>query len=119
MAQQMHNGDFDRPLPIDRERGRKRKAEAEAPEANGGFFYVGLTPELQASLVEMTRLEAVEARKAGREALVAQEAEQVSRREERVITLLNKAHHIYTIPSHIPPPQPIPANPRGDSPPSP
>ena len=95
----MHNGDFERPLPVDEGRGRKRKAAvAGAASTPRGFFYTGLTPELQHSLVEFTRREAVNARKAGREALQEQDAERLSRREERVITLLNKAveHYAYS-----------------------
>ena len=99
MAQQMHNGDFERPLPVDQGRGRKRKAAGEgAASTPSGFFYTGLTPELQWSLVEFTRREAVNARTAGRGALQEQDAERLSRREERVITLLNKAveHYAYS-----------------------
>ena len=99
MALQMHNGDFERPLPVDQGRGRKRKAAGEgAASTPSGFFYTGLTPELQWSLLEFTRREAVNARTAGREALQEQDAERLSRREERVITLLNKAveHYAYS-----------------------
>jgi hypothetical protein len=100
MAQQMVNADFERPLPVDTARGRKRKAEgsiAAAPAQSVGFFYSGLTPELCSSLVEFTRREAVNAHKAGHAALQEQEAERLSRREKRVITLLNKAveHYAY------------------------
>ena len=87
MAQQMRNHDFDRPPAIVSDR-RKRKHE-QAPHV-GGFFYTGLTVELQESLVEYVRHAAADARDAGRQALVAQDAEKLARREERVITLLNK-----------------------------
>ena len=55
VAQQMRNGDFDRPLAVHQERGRKRKAPASDEPTTGGFFYTGLSPELQQSLVEFTR----------------------------------------------------------------
>ena len=83
----MRNHDFDRPPAIVSDR-RKRKHE-QAPHV-GGFFYTGLTVELQESLVEYVRHAAADARDAGRQALVAQDAEKLARREERVITLLNK-----------------------------
>ena len=99
MAQQMVNHDFDRPLPISHDRGRKRKEQdGEAPpEQRGGFFHFGLTPTLQWSLVEYVRRQVDRARKDGRAAMKAQEEEKLSRREERVITLLNKAveHYAY------------------------
>ena len=96
MAQQMHNGDFERPLPVDEGRGRKRKAAEEGAASTSGFFH-GLTAELQWSLVEFTRREAVDARRDGRAALQEQDAERLSRREERVITMLNRAveHYAY------------------------
>ena len=92
MAQQMRNHDFDRPPKIISDR-RKRKHE-EAPPS-GGYFYSGLTIELQESMVEYVRHEAAGAREAGRQALKAQAAEKLERREERVITMLNKAVEKY------------------------
>ena len=87
MAQQMRNHDFDRPPAVVSDR-RKRKHEKAAHV--GGFFYSGLSVELQESLVEYTRHAAAPARQAGREALIAQDEEKLDRREERVITQLNK-----------------------------
>ena len=87
MAQQMRNHDFDRPPAVVSDR-RKRKHEKAAHV--GGFFYSGLSVELQESLVEYTRHAAAPARQAGREALIAQDEEKLERREERVITQLNK-----------------------------
>ena len=49
MAQQMRNHDFDRPPAVVSDR-RKRKHEKAAHV--GGFFYSGLSVELQESLVE-------------------------------------------------------------------
>ena len=92
MAQQMRNHDFDTPPTIVSDRRlRKREAKAHA----GGFFYTGLIPEMQESLVSYVRHSADDARDAGRAALRAQEAEKLSRREERVITLLNKHVELY------------------------
>ena len=88
MAQQMRMHDFDRPSLIVSDR-RKRKHAQAAPR--GGFFHSGLTVELQESLVEYARLTAASARADGRLALAAQNEERLSRREERTITMLNKA----------------------------
>ena len=87
MAQQMRQHDFDTAPAIVSDR-RKRKHEKAAHV--GGFFYTGLTPELQESLVAYARCSAGAAREAGHEALRAHEAEKLERREERVITLLNR-----------------------------
>ena len=87
MAQQMRNHDFDTPPTILSDRG-KRKHEQKAHA--GGFFYTGLSVELQESLVTYVRRSADTARDAGRAALKAQDAEKMARREERVITLLKK-----------------------------
>ena len=54
MAQQMRNQDFERPANVDHGRGRKQK-EPEPEEQTGGFFHLGLTPELQQSLVNYSR----------------------------------------------------------------
>jgi hypothetical protein len=88
MAQQMRNRDFERPSPVASDR-RKRKHAQEAHA--GGFFYNGLTSELQSSLVEYARRAADGARKDGQAALRAQEAEKLERREDRVQVLLKKA----------------------------
>ena len=69
MAQQMRNRDFERPENVDHERGRKRKHEEKTQV--GGFFYSGLSSELQASLVEYARRAAAGARADGRAALGA------------------------------------------------
>ena len=99
MAQQMVNHDFEQPPPIDHARGRKRKelADDAPPQQRGGFFHSGLTPTLQWSLVQFVRRQVQIARQDGRAALKAQEDEKLSRREERVITLLNSAveHYAY------------------------
>jgi len=92
MAQQMRNQDFERPPPVLSDR-RKRKHQ---PAAHlGGFFYSGLSAELQASLVAYSRKAAVGARADGRLALSAQEAEKLARREERLQTLLNNTVERY------------------------
>ena len=49
MAQRMRNHDFDTPPNIISDR-RKRKHDL--PAHSGGFFYTGLTVEMQESLVE-------------------------------------------------------------------
>ena len=87
MAQQMRNHDFDTPPTTLSDRG-KRKHEQIAHV--GGFFYTGLSSELQQSLVTYARRSAEAARDAGRAALRAQAAEKMERREERVLTLLKK-----------------------------
>eukprot|EP00966_Prymnesium_polylepis_P103608 2398747-Prymnesium_polylepis.2 len=72
VAQQMRNGDFERPANVDHSRGRKaKKASAEVE----GFFHSGLTPQLQESLVEYTRRAAAGARVEGRRALKAHDDE--------------------------------------------
>ena len=99
MAQQMRMGDFDRAPVITSDR-RKRKDGAEAPEAaSEGFFWSGLTDELRASLVEMARHEAADARKAGRAALLAHDEAKLARREERVQSMLDAAveHYAYAL----------------------
>ena len=97
MAQQMRNGDFDRTANVDHGRGRKRKKAEQ--ELKGGFFWTGLTPELQSSLVEYTRKAAAGARAEGRRALKAHDDEKLQRREERLKTLLNAAvdHYAYAL----------------------
>ena len=97
VSQQMVNQDFWRLLPVDSDRGRKRKETGDEEAQRGGFYHSGLTPELQQSLVDYVRHAAEGARRDGRVALQEQEAEKLSRREERVITLLNKAveHYAY------------------------
>ena len=83
----MRNPDFERPVAVVSDR-RKRKHER--AEHVGGFFYYGLTPELRDSLVEYARRAADGARKDGRAALAAQEAEKLERRMERTQVLLDK-----------------------------
>ena len=86
-------------------RGRKSKdqrsaAEGQPAEVEGsGFFYSGLTPELQQSLVEYTRQAAEGARAEGRRALKAHADEKLARREDRLQTLLNAAieHYAYSM----------------------
>ena len=92
MAQQMVNRDFETPPNVLSDR-RKRKHEKS--EHKGGYFYTGLTPELQESLVEYSRHEVAHARDANRQAQKAQAAHKLAKREERVITLLNKAVEQY------------------------
>ena len=89
IAQQMRNQDFERPANVDHGRGRKRKQQPQPHR--GGFFYTGLTPELQQSLVEYTRGARTDAQAEGREALRAQEEERLQKREERVQKLLTAA----------------------------
>ena len=64
-----------------------------------GFFYSGLTPELQQSLVDYTRRAAEGARAEGRRALKAHADEKLARREDRLQTLLNAAieHYAYSM----------------------
>ena len=78
MAQQMRMHDFDRPPNTLHDR-RKRKHAAQAH--SGGYFYSGLTERQRESLVEFARLEVASARDAGRQALKAQAAEKLERRE--------------------------------------
>jgi len=92
MAQQMRMHDFDRPPNTLHDR-RKRKHAAQAH--SGGYFYSGLTERQRESLVEFARLEVASARDAGRQALKAQAAEKLERREERVTAMLNKAVERY------------------------
>ena len=92
MAQQMRMHDFDRPPNTLHDR-RKRKHAAQAH--SGGYFYSGLTERQRESLVEFARLEVASARDAGRQALKAQAAEKLERREERVNAMLNKAVERY------------------------
>ena len=92
LTQQMHNHDFELPENVAHDRGRKSKADARAPKT--GFFY-GLSPRLQRSLIEYARKEAPRARKVGKEDLAAHDEAKLARREERVITLLNKAVEDY------------------------
>ena len=92
MAQQMRMHDFDRPPNTLHDR-RKRKHAAQAH--SGGYFYSGLTERQRESLVEFARLEVASARDAGRQALKAQAAEKLERREERVTVMLNKAVERY------------------------
>ena len=92
MTQQMRNADFERPANVVSDR-RKRKPRADGDEAPApkGFFYRGLCARLQESLVLYARHEVVAARKQGGVELAAHDAAKLKRREERVITLLNKA----------------------------
>ena len=83
---------FDRPPNTLHDR-RKRKHAAQAH--SGGYFYSGLTERQRESLVEFARLEVASARDAGRQALKAQAAEKLERREERVTAMLNKAVERY------------------------
>ena len=94
----MHNRDFEQPLMVGHDRGRKRKATETEPR-QGGFFYSGLTPELQQSLVDFARHAAAGARADGRLALQAHDNEKLAKREERLITLLNAAveHYAYSL----------------------
>ena len=92
MAQQMRMHDFDRPPNTLHDR-RKRKHAAQAH--SGGYFYSGLTERQRESLVEFALLEVASARDAGRQALKAQAAEKLERREERVNAMLNKAVERY------------------------
>lgn len=74
----------------------RRHAKAVEPELGGGgehadgYFWTVLNERLRESLVEMARHGAKEATCAGREALKEQDLERLSRREERVVELLNK-----------------------------
>ena len=95
VAQQMRNHDFDQPVAVHQERSRKKRREEAAPQERGGFFWSGLTPELQQSLVEYTRRAAAGARADGRLVLAAHDEEKLQRREERVMTLLNAAVEQY------------------------
>ena len=99
MAQQMRNQDFDRPANVDHGHGRKAKAQPVAEESSSGFFYSGLTPELQQSLVDYVRRAAAEARAEGRRALKAHADEKLARREDRLEKLLNAAieHYAYAL----------------------
>ena len=99
MTQQMHTHDFELPPNIAHDR---RKAKAGEPEFRGGFFHTGLNEKgaeagdrLRESLVLMARREAPAARRDGRLAQAEQDAERLSRREERVITLLNATVDAY------------------------
>ena len=75
---------------------RKRKQGAAEPEAEcDGFFWSGLTDMLRESLIEMSRHEAEDARKAGRAALLAHDEAKLARREERVTEMLNAAVEQY------------------------
>ena len=68
------------------------KADAPAPVTKpDGFYYRLPSDRLRQSLVAFTRKEEVAAWKLERDDLAAQDAAHLERREERVITLLNKA----------------------------
>ena len=99
MTQQMHTHDFELPPNVAHDR---RKAKESAEPFRGGFFHTGLNDKgaeagerLRESLVLMARHEAPAARRNGRLAQAAQDAERLSRREERVITLLNATVNAY------------------------
>ena len=87
LAQQMRNHDFDRAENV-----RKRKQSGE-PARDG--FYHRLPARLQESLVAFVRKEAPRARRAAKLDLTAHDEAKLLRREERVITLLNKAVEDY------------------------
>ena len=95
VAQQMRNQDFERPPKVDEGRGRKRKQELEPEAQHVGFFYAGLTPELQSSLIEYARHAAIGARSEGRLALKAHDEEKLERRADRLQTLLTQAVERY------------------------
>ena len=99
MAQQMRNQDFERPANVDHGRGRKTKQQPAVAEGGSGFYYSGLTPELQQSLVDYTRRTAEDARAAGRQALKAHADEKLQRREARLEKLLTAAveHYAYAL----------------------
>ena len=106
IAQQMRNGDFERPANVDHGRGRNSKQQraaadgsSGAAEGSSGFFHSGLTLELQQSLIDYTRRAAAEARAEGRRALKAHADEKLSRREDRLEKLLNAAveHYAYAM----------------------
>ena len=59
--------------------------------AADGFFWSGLDDKLRESLVEMSRLEADAARKAGRAALVEHDEAKLARREDRLNEMLKVA----------------------------
>ena len=94
VAQQMRNHDFDRPANVAHDR-RKRKADGVEAAPKGGFYYTGLSKELQQSLVEHARRAAQGARADGRVALQAHDADKLARREERLTVLLNAAVDAY------------------------
>eukprot|EP00966_Prymnesium_polylepis_P251154 5806955-Prymnesium_polylepis.1 len=81
MAQSMRQHDLDTAPTVVPDR-RKRKHEEKAHV--GGYFHTGLSEKLQETIVDYARLQADPARKAEREAQQAQDAERLSRREERV-----------------------------------
>ena len=94
---QMRNHDFEHPKNVAHDR-RKRKANGEpAPPATAGFYHRLPSHRLQHSLVEYARCEAPRARKVGQGELKEHDDAKLARREERVITLLNKAveHYAY------------------------
>ena len=92
MAQAMRQHDLDTAPTVVSDR-RKRKHEQ--AQHVGGYFHTGLSEKLQETIVDYARLQADPARKAEREAQQAQDAERLSRREERVQVLLNKAVEQY------------------------
>ena len=87
LAQQMRSHDFDRAENV-----RKRKESSE-PAQDG--FYHRLPERLQQSLVAFARREAPRARRAAKDDLAMHDEAKLLRREERVITLLNKAVEDY------------------------
>ena len=91
LGQQMRNRDLERAPVVAHDR-RKRKADAaDEPPPRDGFYHRLPSVRLQESLIEFSRHEAIKARKAEQEDLMAHDTAKLARREERVISLLNHA----------------------------
>ena len=95
LTQQMRNHDFERPVLTWHDRRRAKPSSDDEPPPSAGFYHRLPSARLQESLVEYARKEAPRARVAAKTDLEAHDEAKLARREERVVTLLNKAVEDY------------------------
>mmetsp|Transcript_24056 Transcript_24056/g.59701 ORF Transcript_24056/g.59701 Transcript_24056/m.59701 type:complete len:566 (-) Transcript_24056:199-1896(-) len=88
LAQQMRNGDFHRPVPVERRAKDAGEADGDASGGREGFYW-RLPESMRESLVDMARLGAEDARKEGRKAMEEHGEHKLSSREERLQAALD------------------------------
>ena len=87
IAQQMRNKDFFLPVPV----ASRSQQDVAGGGQRPGFFYRGLSESMRESLVDMARLDAEDARKAGREVMQEFGEHKLQTREERLQEALDLA----------------------------
>ena len=95
LTQQMRNHDFERPTLTWHDRRKRKEPSGDEPLPATGFYHRLPSVRLQESLIEYSRREAPRARVAAKSDLEAHDEAKLARREERVVTLLNKAVEDY------------------------